>query len=309
LAGPVGAGVSAASSAASAKQLQNVLAKLSQFLDAMGLPHNRDAVRSALTGGGNGGTGGGGDLVRRLLDYFSAGEFRRTTLPCVPCTAACREKIEVTDDHVVRKLVGFVRALDGYVRLAKNTTLVRLMHDYVVARVASRKLPVLKHTGLEPFLWAGQVLVRYDQVMSPVRYRVLQWVFANYVDYYIPDALKPYVKYNLKQLNRELMTAFKPQVIAFLTGKDEDIAPVVGLLLRHLIRINRLHFQVTSDKLGCIVCKTMPFSCRSAYKTEDLKLRAALTTAGSAARAVRAGSLRAVRAGGLRAVRAVGVRL
>lgn len=233
----------------------NIVNLVSALLTALGVPHTIQGVRKFL-----GGVGGGGGFhqVRRLIDYFFAGEFSFLPLPCVPCEVACRgagPKVNV--DLVVRAMENLVRGMDRVCQATQNKTLLEFLYGYLTALINSKvqKVPILKTTGIRPVFKLG-ALLRFNATRT-MRVKVLDWVFTNYVDYYLGGRRV----YNLQKVNTELFSTFRPQVLAFLQGRDGDLAPVVGFLTRHLIEFNKVNLRYPS--VGCVLCTNAAFSCEA----------------------------------------------
>lgn len=237
----------------------NIPNLVSALLTALGVPHTIQGVRKFL-GGGGGGNGGGFDAVRRLIDYFFRGEFDFLPLPCVPCDVACRgpgQKVNV--DRVVGAMENLVRGMDAVCRATQKKTLIEFLYEYLTvlinSKIKNKQVPILKTTGIRRVFKVGKLL-QYD-VTRGVRVKILDWVFANYVDYYLGGKRL----YNLKKVNAALFSQFRPQVIAFLQGTAGDLAPVVGFLTRHLIEYNKLNLRYPS--VGCMLCNNAAFSCEA----------------------------------------------
>ena len=197
----------------------NLVAAVSALLTALGIPNSQAAIRSFLKRGLDGGGGGdAGDLAARLIDYYFWPLHEFLPLPCVPCDAACAAKRVIVDvDRVARAAEALTRAIDAALRRYRGTSLLQYLHGYLVrlidAKLASKRVPVLRLTGIAPVLGLGPLL-QYD-VTRGARLKILEWVFAEYVEYYLPR-----VKFNVRRLNAELFSKYRPQIIAFLRGRD-----------------------------------------------------------------------------------------
>jgi len=256
------AGGGSTSGASGNSGVSAVIAAFSAFLTSLGIPHNvADLKFTLLRGRGGSGGGDGGDVASRLVDYFMS-PASDALLPCVSCAKACRKDIKrfIIDAAVAaRAAEALVRAIDTALKRYKNTTLLRYLYtrltELVNNKLKSRKVFLLGSIGIKPVLAAGPLL-QYD-VTRGVRVRVLEWVFETYVDYYLPAT----VRYNLRHINSEMFKRFRPQVVAFLRGNDGDLAPVAGMLVRHLVEMNPQ--AVTTKTAGCILCSQAPFACHS----------------------------------------------
>lgn len=244
----------------------NIPNLVSAVLTALGIPHTIQGVRKFLGGGGG---GGAFDQVKRLIDYYFSGEFSFLPLPCVPCTAACSKGGKRIDpNRVVAAMENLVRGMDAVCRYTQKKSLLEYLYGYLTvlinSKLTSKQVPVLKMTGIRPIFGLGQ-LIQYD-ITRGVRIKILDWVFREYVDYYIEPVRKflPWKgnrPYNLNRVNAELFSRFRPQVIAFLTGRDGDLAPVVGFLTRHLLEFNQADLRYPS--VPCALCSNAAFSCEA----------------------------------------------
>lgn len=263
-----------------------VVTAFATLLSSLGIPLDATDLRLMFGGSGgkndDGGGGGGGnwwdglndgDLAERLVKYFF-GE------GCVSCKMPCNMRLSVRIDvpTVIKATEHLVRVLDNALRKYKNTSLLKFSYEYITARADSklraRKIPL----RLRPVLRLG-TLIQYD-VTRGVRLKVLDYVFRYYVDYYL-DYYLPIkgIKYDLKTLNVVLMDRFRPQVIAFLTGKDADIAPLVGWLTGYVLTNNDLT-TIEAKHPACKLCKAIPSSCAKHKKKLKKKVKRELLRRG-----------------------------
>jgi hypothetical protein len=263
-AGPAGANAAAERAARAATGVavapgSEVLSALSALLSTLGVSSTPAALGRALRawggggGGGGGGWGGGGggwdagDHAARLVDILTSDGQRRCLASCaVPCSGRARVDPAAAGAAAER----LARAMDAALRRYKSTTLLRYLHTrltaLVNAKLVTRRVPVLRATGIRPVLGLG-TLLKYD-VTRGVRLRVLQYVFQTYVDWYLPG-----VKYDLRAIDAELFARYRPQVVAFLRGRDGDLAPIAGMLVRHAVEVN-------GPDPACALCRRA-FSC------------------------------------------------
>jgi hypothetical protein len=254
----------------------SVVMALSALLTALGIPNKPSSLRRFLGGGDGTGDGGRGNagIAKRLIEYYFWGMFQPPMLPCVSCTDTCSRRVTVKIDiaRVVAATERLVRAMDAalraYTKLSLMEHVYRYLTDLIDHKLVSRRVPVLRHTGIRPIFRLGSML-QYN-VTRGIRMKVLEWVFENYVDYYLPSG----IKYNLSQLNAKFFSDFRPQVLAFLKGTDADLAPVVGFLVFHLVKVNQVKLNLNAPNLGCVLCENLPFSCN--YKLTTLATRAIL---------------------------------
>lgn len=236
----------------------SVAAALSALLTSLGIPNTISALRTSLGGGGNAG------IAARLVEYFFWGTVEPPVVPCVSCTKACRRPhaVRVEMDRVVAATEALVRAMDAALRRHKNVSLVQYIHGYITGLInrelKQQRVPVLHHIGIRPIFRLG-TLMRF-KAMRGIRMKVMAWVLSTYVDTYLPPA----VKYNLGQINAKVFAEYRPQMMAFLTGRDEDLAPVAGFMVRHLLHVNKVKLGVDVPSVGCVLCKNAPFSCKRA---------------------------------------------
>lgn len=237
----------------------NIPNLVSALLTTLGIPHTINGVRKFLGGGGGGGGGGNAfNQVRRLIDYFFSGEFEFLPIPCVPCLTACSQGgKQVNIERVVAAVENLVRGMDRVCRHTQKKSLIEVLYDRLTklinGKLKSKKIAVLQHTGIRPVFGLGK-LIQYD-VTRGLRVKVLDWVFTEYVDYYLGGTRY----YNLQKLNAELFSKYRPQVIAFLQGTEGDLAPVMGFLVRHLIEFNKVNMRY--PHVGCALCQNAAFSC------------------------------------------------
>lgn len=268
-----------------------IASAVSSLLASLGVPHTPATVRAFLGGGGGGGGsggwggggGGGDDFARRVIDAFAS----PGSVPCVTCDAACLSRARVNHEAVVRAVEHLVRVVDATMRTHAHTSLVQYLHARLVGavdpRLRARGVPVLGAMGLGPLLSLG-ALAQYD-VTRGVRLQVLGWVFTTYVDYYLQGR----VKYDLKNLNAALFGKYRAQTVAFLRGRDADLAPVAGFLARHLLEKN----VAAGVGLGCAVCRRAPIACSATRRSRVPAAVARRPVTRSVAAAARTRSARA----------------
>lgn len=220
-----------------------------------------DALVRALSGGsgngngsggaGSGNSGNGSGFVDRLIDVFFGAE-------CAPCKRLCTQKMTHRIDMptVVRATEVLIRAMDATLRRTKKHSLSTHLYDYITrrlnAKLARRGLPV--PVAAHIFRLAPGFL-RYD-VTRGVRLKVLDYLLANYVTYYVPQ-----VSYATANVNALLTsTRLRPYLETFLRGRESDLAPLAGALMRYALEANGLtSFQTATP--ACILCKKLPLQC------------------------------------------------
>lgn len=219
----------------------------------------------------------------QLIKYFFAPMLLGPT-PCVSCAGVCTtvsgaSVVKMDAAEAGAATAALVRAADAYVRRRTGNSLLKEVHRFVTATadplLAAQKVPVLRHTGLARVLGAG-ALLRFDAA-RPVRVRVMEYVLRTYVDYYVPA-----LRYNVRALNAELFGRLRPQVVAFMRGRDGDLAPLAAFLVTHLVQAN------PGPNPACALCTRLPFRCTKT--TRRLPRPAAAGRRVRAARAVPVGS-------------------
>lgn len=277
--------------------LDLVVQTLSKFLTTLGIPHTLNSLHEALRrgfGGGSGGGGGGGgwgggfdggDYARSIVDFL-LGHVRNG--PCVPCVTACSSNVKyrINKYDAAEAAKKLTRLVDRMLRKYKKISLVRYVHNKLVEYVddvfRTRQAPIVKYglryVGLKRLLLAGQLvqrnfvdidLARYGfasikvNPVAAVRLLTLKYIFNEYVDYYIPAWTKLQIKYD-KKLNSELFSSGKytAAINGFLTGKDADLAPVIGVFVEHLMDVTN-HVDARVPNAGCVLCENLPISCTS----------------------------------------------
>lgn len=276
-------GIIASAKAVNIATSSTVLFALSSLLSSLGMPLDpailkqvvRKIARDASGGtGGTGGTGGGGggnggsgnngrwtdaDYARVLIDIFFGAS-------CLSCKLPCSLKkvvITVNSGKVGKAMEYLVTAMDAALRKYKRTSLMQETYNYLTNRIDGK----LKQRGIplriRPTLKLGRLL-QYDATRG-IRLKVLEYVASEYIDYYLGYYLpKTTIKYNIADINAEIFSRFRPQALAFLSGRDSDLAPLMGWLTKYLVDKNMPYFKAVHP--ACLLCKQIPKVCKKKKK-------------------------------------------
>ena len=210
------------------------------------------------SGGGGGGGGGGNDgrFAERLIDRFFGAS-------CGSCDEMCAFPMTHRLDmpSVMRATEHVIQTIDAALRKHRGTSLAQYLYTYI-GRVMNRKSLPMRGSAI----MALGGFVQYD-VTRGVRLRVLEYIFTNYVEYYLPGA-----RYNLKNVNTQIFTQFRPLIVSFLRGRDADLSRLGAYMMKYMLEANNLtSFQTRTP--ACAICVRMP--CLKNLARQELERRAA----------------------------------
>ena len=209
-------------------------------------------------GGGGGGGGGGNDgrFAERLIDRFFGAS-------CGSCDEMCAFPMTHRLDMpaVMRATEHVIQTIDAALRKHRGTSLAQYLYTYI-GRVMNRKSLPMRGSAI----MALGGLVQYD-VTRGIRLRVLEYIFTNYVEYYLPGA-----RYNLKNVNTQIFAQFRPLIVSFLRGRDADLSRLGAYMMKYMLEANNLtSFQTRTP--ACAICVRMP--CLKNLARRELERRAA----------------------------------
>lgn len=237
------------------------------FMASMGFGNISGSIIGFFNSGAFGG-GGAGNLAGAMATYaMNAPEGGWHVGGCAPCVRAC-DTLKVDPTGLIAAAEALVRGIDHYMRTVgvngKKMTLVRYLNNLLVGYVDKRKMP--RFLKLRYILMASAPVavgpLRTSKLINEARVLALTYVWDVYVNRYI-DKYAPGLRnaHNITVLQKEIIDQHPDVLRAFLNGKDEDLAPVAGLVMRHMIRrFNGLPVPT----VACMVCKV---SCNSAHKS------------------------------------------
>lgn len=268
---------------------------VSAFASALGFYSTSKGVLDFF-GSGLFGGGGAGELAKALAEFLFFPDRHAFAFSCVPCVKACEmgmRQITIAPDPEVLGALGehVVRLVDRVLRATHKTSLVQFLHTSLVSYVNTHQLS--RQRGPAGYLRLRWLLPLSSRAVGPKRLRalrlaVLRYVMAQYVEWYVPQLRGAY---DLELLERKLSTTYRAQTNAFLRNRDEDLAPVVGFLVRHLVQHNRARIGASAPTLACLLCETKALNC-----VEKTAVAAAAALVVSLPRALRARRAAAARA-------------
>ena len=209
-------------------------------------------------GGPGGGRGGGNDgrFAERLIDRFFGAS-------CGSCDETCAFPMTHRLDmpSVMRATEHLIQTIDAALRKHRGTSLAQYLYSYI-GRVMNRKSLPMRGSAI----MALGGFVQYD-VTRGIRLRVLEYIFANYVDYYLPGA-----RYNVQNVNTQIFAQFRPLIVSFLRGRDTDLSRLGAYMMKYMLESNNLiSFQTRTP--ACAICVRMP--CLKNLARRELERRAA----------------------------------
>lgn len=252
----------------------------SGFVFALGFANAARGLREFFnTYDGAGGGGNVGNLAAAMAEYLFFPLEGSLAFSCLPCVQACkvalsRVKVRANAARLADLAMRTVRLMDGALKKHRNVSLMEFLHrrlvDLANAKLAKQKWPVgwLRLRWLLP----ASVVAQYNLMHKP-RMLVLEWVMAEYLDYYVPHLQD---KYDVATIERALFSQYRSQALAFLRGTDEDLAPVVGFLVRHLVSYNEVQLTAQVPTFACAMCSAKVMSC--SQKTATAAAAALATT-------------------------------
>lgn len=207
-------------------------------------------------GGGGGGGGDDGRFAERLIDRFFGAS-------CGSCDEMCAFPMTHRLDmpSVMRATEHVIQTIDAALGKYRGMSLAQYLYSYIGRVINRKRLPM---RGSAVMALGG--FVQYD-VTRGIRLRVLEYIFTNYVDYYLPGA-----RYNLKNVNTQIFTQFRPLIVAFLRGRDADLSRLGAYMMKYMLESNNLTSLQTRTP-ACAICVRMP--CLKNLARRELERRAA----------------------------------
>ena len=162
---------------------------------------------------------------------------------------------------VMRATEHVIQTIDAALRKYRGTSLAQYLYAYI-GRVINRKSLPMRGSAI----MALGGFVQYD-VTRGVRLWVLEYIFANYVEYYLPGA-----RYNVQNVNTQIFTQFRPLIVSFLRGRDADLSRLGAYMMKYMLEANNLTSFQTRTPV-CAICVRMP--CLKNLARQELERRAA----------------------------------
>jgi hypothetical protein len=162
---------------------------------------------------------------------------------------------------VMRATEHLIQTIDTALRKYRGMSLAQYLYTYIGRVIDRKSLPM---RGSAVMALGG--FVQYD-VTRGVRLRVLEYIFANYVEYYLPG-----VRYNIQNVNTQIFAQFRPRIVSFLRGRDADLSRLGAYMMKYMLEANNLtSFQTRTP--ACAICVKMP--CLKNLARRELERRAA----------------------------------
>lgn len=260
----------------------SLLGAASAFMSALGFANVTRGMVDFFNSHGGVGGGNAGDLAAAMAEYLFFPAEGSLAFSCLPCVQACKValshvKVRANATQLADLAMRTVRLMDAALKRHRGVSLMTFLHRRLVAlangKLAKQKWPVgwLRLRWLLP----AAVVTRYGPLRKP-RTLLLEWIMAEYVDYYVPQVRG---RYDVATIERSLFSRYRPQLLAFLRGTDADLAPVVGFLVRHMVAYNKVHLDAQFPTFACAICSAKVMSC--SQKTAAAAAAALATTAAS----------------------------
>lgn len=238
------------------------------FMASMGFGNISGSIIGFFNSGAFGG-GGAGNLAGAMATYaMNAPDGGWHVRGCAPCVRACDFRVKPDPAGLIAAAEALVRGIDHYMRTVgvngKKMTLVRYLNNLLVGYVDKRKMP--RFLKLRYILKAAAPVavgpLRGSKLINEARVLALTYVWDVYINRYM-DKYVPGLRnaHNITVLQQEIIDQHPAVLRAFLNGTDEDLAPIAGLVMRHMIhRFNGLPVPTVACMMCKVSCNTLPKS-------------------------------------------------